>query len=256
MNEELEVKTGAMTPEEDYSANFMPAVHRIGRFTIAIAFVLSILPFLYFYFIAGYQVPASLLFTGVAAIAPLLLGGWISEPLTYWPVLGSAGTYMSYLAGNVMSMRFPVATAVQKNVDADIATPRGQVATIVGIAVSIVVNLVILLITVFAGGAIMEVLPSNVLHSFSYCIIGMIGAMILMRLSMGKGGSLGKNLLDSIPYILCGVGAWVLVNYGIKGISAYGGLIGVVLAIVIAYLKYRKDKAAYDAEHPEGGETA
>ena len=245
-----EIKTG-MTPEEDYQASFVPAVHRIGRFTIAIAFVLSILPFCYFYFIKGYnEVPFSMLFAGVAAVAPMLIGGWISEPLTYWPVLGSAGTYMAYLSGNVAGMRFPVASAVQKNVGADISTPKGQVATIVGIAVSIVMNIVILFVTVLIGGFIINALPERVLHAFSYCMMGMIGSMTIMRLSMGKG-SLGKNLVNVVPYILSGVCAYVLVNYIFNNstLRAFGALIGVGAAILIAYLRYKKDLAAYLAEN-------
>ena len=251
MADNKEIKTGAMTPEEDYRANFVPQVHKIGRFTIAIAFVLSILPFCYFYFIKGYNdYSFATLFAGVAAVAPMLIGGWISEPLTYWPVLGSAGIYMAYLSGNVAGMRFPVASAVQKNVGADISTPKGQVATIVGIAVSIVMNLVILFITVLVGGFIINLLPARVLHAFSYCMMGMIGSMVLMRLSMGKKGVVG-NLVDSLPYIACGVGAYILVNFIINNstVRAFGALIGVGCSVLIAYLRYKKDLNAYLASN-------
>ncbi len=251
MADNKEIKTGAMTPEEDYQANFMPSVHKIGHFTIIVAFFLSIAPFIYLYFIKGYNdVPFSMLFAGVAAVAPMLIGGWISEPLTYWPILGSAGIYMSYLAGNVMAMRFPVATAVQKNANTDISTPKGQVATIIGIAVSIVINLVILFITVLVGGAILNAMPPKVLHSFNYCIVGMIGSMVLMRFTMGKG-TLVQNILDSVPYMCCGIFAYILVNYLVKGITMYGALIGVGLAVVIAYFKYKKARAAWEAANPE-----
>lgn len=246
-----ENKNTVMTPEEDYTVSFMPAVHRIGRFTIFVAFFLSIAPFIYLYFIKGYnEISLGTMLAGVAAVAPMLIGGWISEPLTYWPILGSAGIYMSYLAGNVMAMRFPVATAVQKHAEADISTPKGQVATIVGIATSIVINLVILLITVLVGQAILNLLPARVLHAFNYCIVGMIGSMVLMRFAMGKG-TMAQNALDSVPYIVCGIAAYLLVNFVISGISSYGALIGVGAAVLVAYFRYKKAREAWEAANPD-----
>lgn len=246
-----ENKNTVMTPEEDYTVSFMPAVHRIGRFTILVAFFLSIAPFIYLYFIKGYNdISIGMMLAGVAAVAPMLIGGWISEPLTYWPILGSAGIYMSYLAGNVMAMRFPVATAVQKHAEADISTPKGQVATIIGIATSIVINLVILLITVLVGQAILNMMPPRVLHAFNYCIVGMIGSMVLMRFAMGKG-TMTQNFIDSVPYMLCGICAYLLVNFVVKGISSYGALIGVGAAVVIAYLKYKKALDAWNAANSD-----
>ena len=154
---------------------------------------------------------------------------------------------MAYLSGNVAGMRFPVASAVQKNVGSDISTPKGQVATIVGIAVSIVMNLVILFITVLIGQAIVAVLPTRVLHAFSYCLMGMIGSMVLMRLSMGRGKTVTENIIDTLPYMACGICAYLLVNFGITKIKQYGALIGVGCSLLIAWLRYKKAKADWDA---------
>ncbi|MFR3751282.1 MAG: hypothetical protein ACLTW9_01085 [Enterocloster sp.] len=40
---------------------------------------------------------------------------------------------MSYLAGNVGNTRVPVAVAVQSATDSDNSSPRGQMATVVGV---------------------------------------------------------------------------------------------------------------------------
>ena len=42
MSENQEINNTVLTPEEDYRQSFMPAVYRIGRFTILVAFFLSI----------------------------------------------------------------------------------------------------------------------------------------------------------------------------------------------------------------------
>lgn len=129
----------------------MPAVHRIGRFTMAVAFILAFLPVAYFVFIKGYSLPLASYINTIVVITSIGIGMWLTEPVTYWPVLGSAGTYLAYLSGNVGGMRFPVAMNVQASLKADINTPRGQVITIVGIVGSIVSNLIILFLIVIFG---------------------------------------------------------------------------------------------------------
>ena len=251
MSEENKNVNAVMTAEDDYRENFMPAVHKIGRFTMVIAFFLTILPFLYFYFVKGYKVEFSLLIAGLATMFPMLLGGWISEPFTYWPILGSAGTYMSYLAGNVSSMRFPVASAVQKDMDADINTPRGQLATIVGLAASIVINLVILFFTVIIGEKLIAALPARVVHSFSYCVNGLIGSMVLMRIQMNKGGMV-KGIVNAIPYVVSSLFAWFMTKKilvkAMPKLSSYGTLVAVGLGVIVAWFRYKKAVAEFEAQ--------
>ena len=235
-----------LTAEQDYAQNFMPGVHKIGRFTMVVAFVLSYLPILYFYFIKGYKAPGSLYAQGLAAIAAIGFGMWISEPETYWPILGSAGTYIAYLSGNVGGQRFPVAMAVQKNVDADINTPRGQVATITGIVGSVIANLVLLLITVLVGAWIISILPQNVIHAFGYCLVAMMGSMLLMRFTMGNK-SIGENIKSGLPYMCWGVFAYFVSKF-VPALANWKTLIAVGGALIIAYIIFRRDKAAAEAK--------
>lgn len=67
---------------------------------MAIALILSLLPTIYFVFIKGIEVPLSTFISVVIAIFTFAIGMWLSEPAAFWPVLGSAGTYFAFLAGN------------------------------------------------------------------------------------------------------------------------------------------------------------
>ena len=235
-----------LTAEQDYAQNFMPGVHKIGRFTMIVAFVLSYLPIAYFYFVKGYKAPGTMYISGLTAIAAIGFGMWISEPETYWPILGSAGTYIAYLSGNVGGMRFPVSMAVQKNVDADINTPRGQVATITGIVASVFANLVLLLITVLVGAWIIKMLPANVVHAFSYCLVAMMGSMLLMRFTMG-GKSVKENLMSNLPYMAWGIFAYFLSKM-VPALANWKTLIAVGGALIIAYFIFLNDKKKLEAK--------
>lgn len=238
-----EKKNNILTPEEDYRLGYMPAVHRIGRTIMVIALILCFLPWAYYFVVKGYTLPMSTYISGITGVVAIGFGMWISEPEAYWPVLGSAGTYIAYLSGNVGGMRFPVATAVQKNLNTDITTPRGQVITVVGIVASVVVNLILLLGIVLAGQWVISILPAPVLAAFGFCVVSMLGAMICMNLGVGgaKGGAVVKNLLSALPYMVIGFAAWFVCNKLVESLMAWGMAVAVGGAILFGYAIYRND---------------
>lgn len=227
------------TAEEYYSKVFMPGVHRIGRGTMAVALVLSFLPVLYFILVKGYGLPVSSYIAAAVAVASISLGFWLTEPEAYWPVLGSAGTYIGYLSGNVSGMRFPVAVTLQRNMDADINTPRGQIVTIVGIVSSVVVNLVLLLIIVLAGNWVLSVLPEAVLGAFSFVMATLLGSMILNTLNSKEG--IAKGTMKALPYLVTAVVIKLLINGPLNFLVSWGMAISVFGCLAVAYCIYRRD---------------
>lgn len=223
---------------DDYQKNFMPKVHMIGRVTMAIAFFLAFLPVLYFYFAAGYkESPVSYLNVAIA-ITSIGIGMWLTEPIAYWPVLGSAGTYMGYLSGNVSGMRFPVALSVQSAMKADINTLRGQVVTIIGIVASIFTNLVILIIIVLMGGWLLGVLPNSVKAAFAYVMPCLLGSMFMMRFSSAKGG-LPAGIKEDFPYLATAIIVKLLISNVFTMLAHYGTALSVGVTILVAYIMYR-----------------
>lgn len=235
MNNETKVMSDA---QKDYQENFMPRVHVLGRFTMSVAFVLSFLPVIYYFFIKGYTLPWSSYFNVIVAIASIGIGLWLTEPLAYWPILGSAGTYISYLSGNVGAMRFPVALSVQSATGADINTPRGQVITIVGIVASVFANLVILLATILSGSWLISVLPASVMAAFGFVMPCLYGCMLMMRFASGKAGLVG-TFLHNLPYLATAIGVKLLITYVFPQLLTYGTALAVGATILVAYIIHR-----------------
>lgn len=224
--------------QKDYQQNFMPAVHRTGRLTMIAAFILTFLPILYFYFVKGYKLPLHNYTTVIVAISSIGIGMWLTEPLAYWPVLGSAGTYIAYLSGNVGGMRFPVALSVQSSMKADINTPRGQVVTIVGIVASVFTNLAILLVIVLAGSWILKVLPAPVLAAFGFVTPCLFGCMLMMRFGASKNGVV-RGFLNSAPYLGTAIAVKVIITYVLPKLLPFGTAIAVAATILVAYIMYK-----------------
>lgn len=233
-------RNGSEAAQKDLYATFIPSVHRIGRSTMVIAFVLAFLPVMYFLAVKGYRLPVANYIGVAVAISTACFGMWLTEPLAYWPVLGSAGTYIGYLSGNVSGLRFPVAMNLQSSMDADINTPKGQIVTIVGIVASVVVNLILLLIFVLGGEWLVSVLPQVIIASFSFVLVGIFGSLLFMRWD-GKDGIV-KGFMASLPYLVLTVVARLIMNQ-IPALKYLALAICVVLCIILSYIIYRMDCA-------------
>lgn len=232
--------------QKNYQTQFMPKVHVIGRITMSVALVLAFLPCIYFWLVKGYTLPFSDYMNLFIAIFAIGIGMWLTEPLAYWPVLGSAGTYIAYLSGNVGGMRFPVALSVQSSLDADISKPRGQVATIVGIVASVFSNLIILLCIVLAGAGLLKLLEgTSILAAFGYVMPCAYGAMLMLRFN-GKDG-LVKGTIAGLPLLLTSVAVKLCITFipALSFLSAYGTALATGATILVGYaiFKSRTGKA-------------
>ena len=110
----MDERTGsAESVDAYYNDEFMPRAHRVGRATLLIAMVVCLLPALYLSFWLGAFPGMGVIlgaFLAVAAFAGII---WIVEPVSYFPVLGVCGSYMSFLSGNIGNMRLPVVISCQ-----------------------------------------------------------------------------------------------------------------------------------------------
>lgn len=203
-----------------------------------ISLLLTFLPVLYFIFVKGYVAPAQSFVTVAITIFGLNLGIWITEPLAYWPALGSAGTYIGYLSGNVGAQRFPVALNVQSAMRTTIHTPRGQVATIIGIAASVFSNLILLLVFILAGEQIIKVLPEVAIASFSFVMVGLLPAILIMALN-GQDG-IARGFMTKLPYILLTIVLKLIIDR-IPALAAWGMAINVALCIGLGYILFQRD---------------
>ena len=213
----------------DYAKVYVRNVHRIGRTTTVIAFVLMFLPVLYLQFVAGYSAPLSGYMACTAAAIAAGIGGWIAEPISYFPILGAGATYMSYVAGNVGNTRVPVAVAVQNATNTDSSTPKGQLATVIGVGVSVFFSLIVLTIIITGGSYTLKYVPEPVITALGYILPCLYGSMLTMRLM--------ANFKNSIKYVPVALLIFIVCKY--TGFTTYGLLTDIVLTSVFAYIMYK-----------------
>ena len=154
------------------------SVIRIGRIAIALIIIAGFVPSIFLYFAYGVEISIQQMITASLSIFVVYGVFYPVEPLAYYPSLGMAGTYLGFPAGNVGNMRVPAAVMAKQINGVEDGTQEAEICSIVGIAGSVVVNLVILTAGVFLGNAVMSSLPPIITEALNtYLLPGVFGGM-------------------------------------------------------------------------------
>lgn len=215
-----------------YRTRFIPRAHRIGRVTLLVAMVFCLLPALYLSFVLGAYPGTGAILTGFLAIAAFVGVMWVVEPISYFPVLGVCGTYMSFLSGNIGNMRMPVVISCQNAIEAETGSRKAEVAAVIGIAVSVLVNLVFLVALVVIGKALIDVLPAPVAQAVKdYTLPALYGAVLVMFMS-------SATRRNAVTGILVGLAVFLSPLPEIFG-SAAAGILAIVAAVLTNVGRFR-----------------
>lgn len=209
--------------DDFYRSTFIPRSHRIGRATLLVAMVACLLPPLYLSFGLGAFPGFRPILGGFISVIAFIGLMWIVEPISYFPVLGVSGTYMSFLSGNIGNMRMPVAISCQSAVNAEAGSRKAEVAAVIGIAISVMVNLVFLIALVLIGQALIDVLPPAVALAIkNYTLPALYGAVIVMFMNSATRRNRYAGLIVGLAIVLSPIP------------SVYGSAAAGILAIIIA----------------------
>lgn len=167
-----------MSKQDDYYKNtYLPQIIRTGKWTCWLASILVFVPALLVTFYFGI-IPGKTELT-IALVAQISINAvwWFIEPVSFFPILGVPGTYMSFLTGNVSNLRLPCAASALKATDTQIGTPEGSIISTIGVAASIFVNTILLVIGVLVGSKVIAMLPEAVTEKFSFLLPALFGAV-------------------------------------------------------------------------------
>ena len=159
------------------SCDFSAQSARIGTFTIIAGLIANFVPALYLAGVIGVM-PQFTDLLQIYAVAFSAFGiSWIVQPLSFYPMLGVGGSYISWVCGNVADIRVPAATMAQRATGAEPGTPEGDVMATIGIAASVFVSVAILTLFTFIGSAIMPLVPKFVNKAIGFILPAVFGAV-------------------------------------------------------------------------------
>ena len=128
--------------------SYMDSVHRDGTIwnlsvmVLLLAFPISVA------IIFGVRPDWSALGAGLIATAPMYWAVGAIETITYVPMLGAGGSYLSFVTGNISNLKLPCALSALEQNEVSASSEEGEVISTIAIAVSSIVTTIIIILGV------------------------------------------------------------------------------------------------------------
>lgn len=219
-------------------SEYKEATHRIGRIWTFFAMLLVVAVPLLFCLVYKTVPEWNSFWKGFVAVVPMYWAIGLIEIFNYSPMLGSGGTYLAFVTGNLMNMKVPAAKVAMDKAGVSAETEEGEVLSTIAVAVSSIVTTIVLIIALLFVGPIDAWINSNELLKtvFSldqgYVIPALFGALGVVFISKSWKIALLPMLLMIFVFLL------LPTVYSISGI-----LIPVmsVLSVLIARFLFKKN---------------
>lgn len=214
---------------------YMDTVHRDGTiWNIGMMLLLLAFPFAV-WIIFGEGPDWQGLGLGLLATGPMYWAVGVVEVITFIPMLGAGGSYLSFVTGNISNLKLPCAINALENAKVDAKSEEGEVISTIAIAVSSIVTTLIVALGVLliAVTPISKILEEEALKpAFDQMLPALFGALGVALIS--------KNWKIAIAPIALMLVLFVFVpalNSGMVGIMVP---VGVIFTIAFSRLLYKK----------------
>ena len=213
--------------------SYMDSVHRDGRIWNLTVMVL----------LMAFPVACCILFNvspdwqalvvGLVATLPMYWAVGIIETITYVPMLGAGGSYLSFVTGNISNLKMPCALNALEQNGVSANSEEGEVISTIAIATSSVVTTIIILIGVICIVPLTPILEAEVLvPAFEQILPALFGGLGVAFVS--------KNLKISVAPIVLMLALFIFVpalNSGSVGIMVP---VSALFTIAVARIMYKK----------------
>lgn len=207
-----------------YERDFLKPIHFVGRWTNLVAVLFMFLPSVWLWLQYGIFPPGNHIAYGMTLALTYAVPFWIIEPIAYYPTLGNAATYMSFLAGNISNMRLPCAAVAQEVAGVEEGSHKGELVATVGIAISIWLSILAVLIGAVATGAIMDTFPQWWQVAFkTYLLPAVFGAVYGQFALRGWKYAIVALIISGV-LLLLKLPAYVVIPSGVVGTILFGRL--------------------------------
>ena len=213
--------------------SYIDSVHRDGRiwnicvmilllmFPISIAMIFSVSP------------DWGALVQGLIATAPMYWVVGAIETVTFVPMLGAGGSYLSFVTGNISNLKLPCAINAleQNNVTAN--SEEGEVISTIAIATSSIVTTLIIILGVVLIIPLAPLLSAPVLEpAFAQLLPALFGGLGVVFVSKNWKIAIAPVILMLVLFI-----AVPALNAGTVGIMVP---VGVLFTLGVSRLMYKK----------------
>lgn len=213
--------------------SYIDSVHRDGTI-----WNLSMMGLLFLYPIAValiYQVMPDwqALAMGLVATAPMYWAVGVIETITFVPMLGAGGSYLSFVTGNISNLKLPCAINALEQNEVSANSEEGEIISTVAIATSSIVTTVIIILGVLLIVPLTPVLEAPVLEpAFAQMLPALFGGLGVAFVSKNWKIAVAPVVLMLVLFIFVPA-----LNAGTVGIMVP---VSVVFTIAVARVLYKR----------------
>lgn len=213
--------------------SYIDSVHRAGRiWNLSVMVILLAFP-----------VAVALIFgatpdwrgfgMGLVATAPMYWAVGAVETVTYVPMLGAGGSYLSFVTGNISNLKLPVALNALEQAEVKPSSEEGEVISTIAIAVSSIVTTLIIIVGVILITPLTPVLNSPALApAFAQILPALFGGLGVVFISRNWRISIAPVILMLVLFIFVPA-----LNASTVGIMVP---VGVLFTLGVSRLMYKK----------------
>ena len=213
--------------------SYMDSVHRDGRIWNLVMMIILLM----------FPVAVGLIFNalpdwkgvglGLLATAPMYWAVGIVEVITFIPMLGAGGSYLSFVTGNISNLKLPCAINALENAKVSAKTEEGEIVSTIAIAVSSIVTTVIIAIGVLLIVPLEPILSQPILKpAFDQMLPALFGALGVALIS--------KNWKLAIAPVILMLALFILVPALDSSMVGIMVPVGVVFTIAFSRFLYKK----------------
>ena len=213
--------------------SYMDSVHRdgtiwnLGVMALLIAFPLTVA------IAFGASPDWGALAVGLLSTAPMYWAVGIIETITFVPMLGAGGSYLSFVTGNLSNLKLPCAINALEQNEVSATSEEGELISTIAIATSSIVTTIIIVIGVICIVPLTPILEAPVLEpAFAQMLPALFGGLGVAFVS--------KNWKIAVAPIVLMLALFIFVpalNAGTVGIMVP---VSVVFTIAVSRVLYKK----------------
>jgi hypothetical protein len=142
-------------------------------------------------------------FNGLVGVASIFWVVGTIEVITYTPMLGTAGSYLGFVTGNLTNLKVPSALNAMENAKVKSGTEEGEVVSTIAIATSSIVTTLIIAAGVLLLARLAPILNSPILKpAFENILPSLFGGLAVVYVSKNWKISLAP-LIFMVILFLC-----------------------------------------------------
>ena len=213
--------------------SYIDSVHRDGRiWNISVMILLMLFP-VSIAFIFGAAPDWGALVVGLVATAPMYWAVGVIETITFVPMLGAGGSYLSFVTGNISNLKLPCAINALEQNEVSATSEEGEIISTIAIATSSIVTTVIIIIGVVLIVPLTPILEAPVLApAFAQMLPALVGGLGVAFVSKNWKIAIAPVVLMLVLFIFIPA-----LNAGTVGIMVP---VSVVFTIAVARLLYKR----------------